>query len=72
MVFQSFNLFPHLTVLENVTLAPKRFGTSLKAKLMRLPETCFARWELPTRRALTRKNCREGSSSASPLPAPLP
>jgi len=24
MVFQSFNLFPHLTVLENVTLAPRR------------------------------------------------
>jgi len=23
MVFQSFNLFPHLTVLENVTIAPK-------------------------------------------------
>ena len=22
MVFQSFNLFPHLTVLENITLAP--------------------------------------------------
>jgi cystine transport system ATP-binding protein len=30
MVFQSFNLFPHLTVLENVTLAPmevKRMGS---------------------------------------------
>jgi general L-amino acid transport system ATP-binding protein len=23
MVFQSFNLFPHLTVLENITLAPR-------------------------------------------------
>ena len=24
MVFQSFNLFPHMTVLENITLAPQR------------------------------------------------
>jgi ABC-type polar amino acid transport system ATPase subunit len=24
MVFQQFNLFPHLTVLENITLAPRR------------------------------------------------
>jgi general L-amino acid transport system ATP-binding protein len=24
MVFQSFNLFPHMTVLENITLAPKK------------------------------------------------
>ena len=26
MVFQSFNLFPHLKVIENVTLAPRKLG----------------------------------------------
>jgi polar amino acid transport system ATP-binding protein len=26
MVFQSFNLFPHLRVIENVTLAPRKLG----------------------------------------------
>jgi len=26
MVFQAFNLFPHLTVLENITLAPRALG----------------------------------------------
>jgi general L-amino acid transport system ATP-binding protein len=31
MVFQQFNLFPHLTVLENCTLAPRR--------VLRMPET---------------------------------
>jgi general L-amino acid transport system ATP-binding protein len=32
MVFQSFNLFPHLTVLENVTLAPRQVRRWNKAK----------------------------------------
>ncbi|MGL4209507.1 MAG: amino acid ABC transporter ATP-binding protein [Candidatus Adiutrix sp.] len=32
MIFQSFNLFPHLTVLENITLAPRRVrGKTAKA-----------------------------------------
>jgi ABC-type polar amino acid transport system ATPase subunit len=26
MVFQQFNLFPHLTVMDNITLAPRRVG----------------------------------------------
>ena len=31
MVFQSFNLFPHLSVLENITLAPTRVRRASKA-----------------------------------------
>jgi len=31
MVFQSFNLFPHLTALENITLAPRKVRKSAKA-----------------------------------------
>ena len=32
MVFQQFNLFPHLTVLENITLAPRRVRRKSKAE----------------------------------------
>lgn len=32
MVFQQFNLFPHLTVLENITLAPIRLGIMTKSE----------------------------------------
>lgn len=42
MVFQQFNLFPHLTVLENVTLAPmwvrKRAKAQAEAEAMQLLE----------------------------------
>ncbi len=32
MVFQHFNLFPHLTVLENITLAPVKLGLQTKSE----------------------------------------
>jgi polar amino acid transport system ATP-binding protein len=32
MVFQSFNLFPHLRVIENVTLAPRKLGVATGAE----------------------------------------
>jgi polar amino acid transport system ATP-binding protein len=31
MVFQQFNLFPHMTVLENITIAPKRLREKAKS-----------------------------------------
>ena len=36
MVFQSFNLFPHLTVLDNITLAPRKVLTMDKASAEKL------------------------------------
>ena len=32
MVFQSFNLFPHLKVIENITLAPRKLGLASSAE----------------------------------------
>ncbi len=32
MVFQHFNLFPHLTILKNITLAPVKLGLMTKAQ----------------------------------------
>jgi len=36
MVFQSFNLFPHLTVLDNITLAPRKVLKMSKAEAEKL------------------------------------
>ena len=45
MVFQSFNLFPHLTVLQNITLAPiwvrKKSKSEAEEKAMELLESCL-------------------------------
>ena len=69
MVFQQFNLFPHLTVLDNVTLAPRQ--------VRRMPKkagrgaghgAARRRCASPSRPRSTRASCRAGSSSASPSP----
>ena len=44
MVFQSFNLFPHLSVLDNITLAPRRVhGVSRAPGRDRTPARCSDR-----------------------------
>jgi polar amino acid transport system ATP-binding protein len=49
MVFQSFNLFPHLTVLENVTLAPVRAHGVPRAEAEERAHELLARFGLSGR-----------------------
>lgn len=43
MVFQQFNLFPHLTVFQNITLGPKRVLGKSKAELNAICDTLLAK-----------------------------
>lgn len=47
MVFQQFNLFPHLTVRENITLAPVQLGVMTKEEADKRAEELLARVGLP-------------------------
>ena len=64
MVFQHFNLFPHMTALENVTLAPIRVGQLGASRgapagvAAARPRRAWATSSTPTR-----SRCREASSS---------
>jgi polar amino acid transport system ATP-binding protein len=49
LVFQAYNLFPHLTVLENVTLAPVRAHGVAKAEAAARAHTLLARFGLAGR-----------------------
>lgn len=49
LVFQAFNLFPHLTVLENVTLAPVRAHGMAKAEAAEHAHELLARFGLAGR-----------------------
>lgn len=43
MVFQHFNLFPHLTILENITIAPVKTGRSTKKQAVAQAESLLRR-----------------------------
>lgn len=50
MVFQQFNLFPHLTVLENITIAPKLVKKADKDEAVKKAEELLARVGLSDKR----------------------
>ena len=66
MVFQQFNLFPHLTVLENLTLAPMWVGKTPKAKAEEIAMRSSSACASPSRRTSTRCSSPAASSSAWP------
>ena len=49
MVFQHFNLFPHLTALENVTLAPTMLGKKSRSEAIELGRELLAKVGLAER-----------------------
>ncbi len=49
IVFQSFNLFPHMTAIENVMLAPRRVHGKSRATLQPEVEALFERFGLADR-----------------------
>ena len=51
MVFQSFNLFPHMTVLDNITLAPIRVRKWPRAKAEEIARQLLVRVGIPEQAA---------------------
>lgn len=45
MVFQQFNLFPHLTAIQNITLAPVKLGLMTNRKAKKTDKPDFAEFE---------------------------
>jgi ABC-type polar amino acid transport system ATPase subunit len=70
MVFQQFNLFPHLTVLENLTLSPMWVGKMPKKEAEERACTSCSACASPSRPTNTRCNSQVASNNAWPLPAP--
>jgi len=49
MVFQSFNLFPHMTVLQNIMLAPRKVKGMGAAEAEKIARALLARVRIPER-----------------------
>ena len=69
MVFQDFNLFPHMTVLDNCIEAPTRVKGVPRARPSRPPRSTSTRSSCSRSATSIRLASRAARSSASPSPA---
>lgn len=68
MVFQHFNLFPHLTILDNLTLGRYGSGRPLKRKPKRPPCSILKKSKSQNRQKNIQASFPVASSSEWPLP----
>ncbi len=72
MVFQSFNLFAHKTILDNVQLAPIKVRKTPRRTPAARPWSCSSGSASPTRPRSTPHSCPVVSSSVPPSPVRSP
>lgn len=70
MVFQQYNLWPHLTVMENLIEAPVKLLGMSKAAAMEKGAICWPSCNWPTSATPGRRGCLAVSSSGWPSPVP--
>lgn len=68
-VFQNFNLWPHMSVLDNIIEAPAACSAKARPKPSKSPKPCWPRSALPTSATPTPRNSPVVSNNARPSPA---
>jgi polar amino acid transport system ATP-binding protein len=68
MVFQNFNLFPHMTALENVMLAPRRVLKKSAAECRELAQRMLEKVGLATGWITTRRALRRPAAARGDCP----
>ena len=66
MVFQHFNLFPHKTVEQNITIAPIKVKKQSTRKRRKSPLICLKLWVCTIKKMHFRISCPVDRSSGSP------
>jgi amino acid ABC transporter ATP-binding protein, PAAT family (TC 3.A.1.3.-) len=67
-VFQSFNLFPHVSVAENIMMSPMKVLGVKRAEARQQAGSCWSGWGYPIKRMPTRHSSPAASSNAWRLP----